>query len=122
MHDAVDDGRGGGRIQEHLGPAGERQIRRDDEAPALVAAADEAEQEVGAGLVERLVAELVDDDHVETGELVEFPGQPPLLLRFDEQRGQLGGRQEPDPTSRRRGRSTCGRAFRRRARGNGFAR
>ena len=97
VHDAVDDGRGGGRIQEHLGPAGERQIRRDDEAPALVAAADEAEQEVGAGLVERHVAELVDDDHVEAGELVEFPGQPPLLLRFDEQRGQLGGRQEPDP-------------------------
>ena len=77
--------------------AGERQIGCDDEAPALVAAADEAEQQVGAGLVERHVAELVDDDHVEAGELVEFPGQPPLLLRFDEQRGQLGGRQEPDP-------------------------
>ena len=26
VHDTVDDGRGGGRIQEHLGPAGERQI------------------------------------------------------------------------------------------------
>ena len=94
VHDAVDDGRGGGRIQEHLGPAGERQIGRHDQAPALVAAADEAEQQVGAGLVERHVAALVDDDHVEAGELVEFPGQPPLLLRLDEQRGQLGGRQE----------------------------
>ena len=40
VHDTVDDGRGGGRIQEHLGPAGERQIGCDDEAPALVAAAD----------------------------------------------------------------------------------
>ena len=49
VHDAVDDGRGGGRIQEHLGPAGERQIGRHDQAPALVAAADEAEQQVGAG-------------------------------------------------------------------------
>ena len=78
VHDAVDDGRGGGRIQEHLGPAGERQIGRHDQAPALVAAADEAEQQVGAGLVERHVAELVNDDHVEAGEVVEFPGQPPL--------------------------------------------
>ena len=43
---------------------------------------------------ERYVAELVNDA---AAELVEFPGQPPLLLRFDEQRGQLGGRQEPDP-------------------------
>ena len=82
---------------QHLGPAGERQIGRHDQAPALVAAADEAEQQVGAGLVERHVAELVEDDDIEAGELVEFPGQPPLLLRFDEQRGQLGGRQEPDP-------------------------
>ena len=49
MHDTVDDGRGGGRIQEHLGPAGERQIGCDDEAPALVAAADEAEQQVALG-------------------------------------------------------------------------
>ena len=64
VHDAVDDGRGGGRIQEHLGPAGERQSGRHDQAPALVAAADEAEQQVGAGLVERHVAERVNDDHV----------------------------------------------------------
>ena len=36
VHDAVDDGRRGGRIQDDLGPAGERQIRRDDQAPAFV--------------------------------------------------------------------------------------
>ena len=29
--------------------------------------------------------------------MIEFPGQPARFLRFDEQRGQLGGRQEPDP-------------------------
>ena len=62
----------------NLGPAGERQIGRHDQAPALVAAADEAEQQVGAGLVERHVAELVEDDDIEAGEVVEFPGQPSL--------------------------------------------
>ena len=48
------------RVEEDLGPARERQIRRHHQAPALVAPADEAEQQVGAGLVERNVAELVD--------------------------------------------------------------
>ena len=47
VHDAVDDG-GDGRIQDDLGAVGERQIRRDDEAPAIVAATDEAGKQVGA--------------------------------------------------------------------------
>ena len=84
VHDAVDDGGGGRGIEEDLRPAGKRQIGRHHQAAALVALAHEAEQQVGAGLVERHVAELVENDDVEAGELVELAGQPPLLLRFDE--------------------------------------
>ena len=55
----VDDRGGGRRVEEDLGPARERQVCRHDEAAALVTLADEAEQQVGAGLVERNVAQFV---------------------------------------------------------------
>ncbi len=47
-------------VEEDLGPACERQIRRHHEAAALVALADEAEQQVGADLVERHISQFVD--------------------------------------------------------------
>ena len=50
-----------------------------------------------AGLVERNVAELVQNNDVEAVELGELAGQPALLLRFDEQRDQLGRGHEPHP-------------------------
>ena len=53
VHDPVDDRSGGRGIEKHVGPASERQIRGHHEAAALVALTDEAEQQVGAGLVER---------------------------------------------------------------------
>ena len=59
-------------VEEDFRPARERQIRRHDQAPALVALADEAEQQIGAGLVERDIAELVEYHDVEAGELVEL--------------------------------------------------
>ena len=59
VHDPVDDRGGGRRVEEDFGPARERQIRRHHEATALVALADEAEEQVGAGLVERDVSQLV---------------------------------------------------------------
>ena len=52
VHDPLDDRSGGRGIEKHLGPASERQIRGHHKAAALVALTDEAEQQVGAGLVE----------------------------------------------------------------------
>ena len=46
---------------------GERQVRRHHQAAALVALADEAEQQVGTGLVEWNVAQFVADDDVKGG-------------------------------------------------------
>ena len=53
--------------------------------------------QVGAGLVERDVAQLVDVHNVVAGELGELPGQPALLLRLDEHGDQLGRGHEPHP-------------------------
>ena len=97
VDDAIDDRGGGRRVEEDLGPTGERQVRRHHQAAALVALADEAEQQVGTGLVEWNVAQFVADDDVKAGELVELASQPALLLRFDEQRDQLGRGHEPHP-------------------------
>ena len=58
-NDPVDDRGGGRRVEEDFGPARKRQIRRHHEAAALVALADEAEEQVGAGFVERDVSQFV---------------------------------------------------------------
>ena len=50
VDDPVHDRSGGHRIEEDLGPACGRQVRRHHEAVALVALADEAEQQVGGTL------------------------------------------------------------------------
>ena len=56
------------RVAEHGGPFAEAEIRRDDDAGALVELAQEMEQQGSAGDAERQVAELVEDDEVGMGE------------------------------------------------------
>ena len=51
-------------VAEHAGPFTEREIGGDDHGRALVEPADEVEQELAAGLSERQVAELVEDNEV----------------------------------------------------------
>jgi hypothetical protein len=45
--DAVNDGLGKARVGEHLGPLAERQVRREDQGSALVALADDLEDQLG---------------------------------------------------------------------------
>jgi len=63
-------------ITEHRGPFAEGKVCGDDDRGALVKPADEMEQELAAGLSERQVSEFVEDDEVETSEVVR---RPPLL-------------------------------------------
>ena len=58
------------RIAEDRGPFAEGEVRGDDDRRLLVEAADQVEQELAAGLGEREVAELVQNDEVETGEMI----------------------------------------------------
>ncbi|MBP2449785.1 hypothetical protein JOH51_007293 [Rhizobium leguminosarum] len=61
-------------IAEHRRPFTERQVRGDNYRRALVEPADQMEQELAAGQGERQVSEFVEDDEVETIEIV---GRPP---------------------------------------------
>src|SRR5271168_2883224 len=68
----------------HLGitkngrPFAEGEIGRDDDRGALVEAADQVEQQLAAGLGKWQIAQFVEDDEVETGEII---GKPTLSAR-----------------------------------------
>ena len=49
---------------EHLGPLVEGQVGGDEDRAALVALAEDLEQQLGAGLGERHEAEFVDDEQL----------------------------------------------------------
>src|SRR5881227_3392003 len=57
---AVDDGGGDDRIGEDMAPVGEAAIRGQDDRALVGPTADDLEDPVGRGLVEREVAQLVD--------------------------------------------------------------
>jgi hypothetical protein len=54
-------------ITEDAGRFGEGQVGRDDDRGALVEPADQMEQQLTTGLGERQIAELVEDEEVDTG-------------------------------------------------------
>ena len=62
-------------IAEHARPFAEGEIGRDDDRGPLVEAADQMEQQLPAGLGEGQIAEFVEDDEVEAGEII---GETPL--------------------------------------------
>ena len=57
-------------VAEHAGPFTECQVGGDDDGGSLVEPADEVEEQLAAGLGERQIAELVEDDEVEAGEII----------------------------------------------------
>ena len=63
------------RVAEHAWPFAEGKVGRHDDGRALVEPADQVEQELAAGLGEGQIAEFVEDDEVEAGEII---GEPPL--------------------------------------------
>jgi len=69
---------------EHASPLVERQIAGDDGRAALVALAEHLEQQFGAGLGQRHVAELVDYQKFVAGKLVLQAEQTFLVPGFDQ--------------------------------------
>ena len=72
---AVEQGGGHFGVAEDARPFAEGEIGGDDDRGALVEPVDQMKQHLAAGLSERQIAELVEDDKVHAGEAV---GQPPL--------------------------------------------
>ena len=78
MDDAVDHRGGDGLVAEDAAPAGERQVRGQDQRGVFVAGGDELEEQVRGVLLEGQVADLVDDDQpvaAQPGELVRAAGR-----------------------------------------------
>ena len=64
------------RVAEDGRPLTERQVGRDDDRGAFVELADQVEQELTAGLGEREIAKLVQDQEVEAGDQVRGAALP----------------------------------------------
>src|ERR1019366_1156744 len=75
MGETIEQSRGHLWIAEHARPFAKSEIGRHDHRGALVEAADHMEQKLPAGLREREIAELIEDDEVEAAEII---GEPPL--------------------------------------------
>ena len=96
VHGAVDQRGGHVLVAEHAPPAGELDVRGVDDAPGLVGIRYDLEQEPGALLVDRHVAELVDDQEPRLGDLPELRVEPVLPLRAAQPHEQPGHGEEPD--------------------------
>src|SRR5271165_1416328 len=70
MGEAVEQRGGHFRIAEHGRPFSECEIGGDDDRGGLVEATDQVERQLAAGLGEWEIAQFVEDDEVETGEIV----------------------------------------------------
>lgn len=80
---------------EHHAPFRELDVGGDDEAAPLVAVAHDLEQEPRALLVERDVAELVDDEEPGSRDVFHELLEPMLSVRARQGEHQLGGGEEP---------------------------
>ena len=76
MCEAIEQGGGHLGIAEDAGPFSEGEIGRDDDRGSLIEKADQVEQQLAAGLGERQIAQLVEDDEVEAREIIGKPSLP----------------------------------------------
>ena len=65
VQEPVQDADGGGLFGQEPAPLFEGPVRGDGQGAAFVGAGDEAEQQLGAGVIERGEAEFVEDDQVD---------------------------------------------------------
>ena len=77
---------------EDLGPLVEGQVGGDQDRTSLVALAEDLEEELRAGLGEWNEAQLVDDEQLESGQLLLEVEQPSLVPGLDQLVDQRGGR------------------------------
>ena len=71
MQQAVEHRCGGRVLRQEASPLLERPVRRDPETAPFVGRRDEAEQQLGAVIIERREAKLVDDDEIEAQQRID---------------------------------------------------
>ena len=82
MGKAIEQRAGQSLGAEHSGPLIEGQVAGDDDRAAFVALAEDLEQQLGASRRERHVAQLVDDQQLQAGELALQTLQTLFVPRF----------------------------------------
>ena len=98
MGESVQQSAGESFGTEHFDPVLKGQVGGDDEAGALVSAADHVEEQFGTGLGKRDVTEFVEDEHLEPFELLHEALQVvvvALLEHMDNQGGAPAARTLP---------------------------
>src|SRR5580693_7963186 len=97
FHQAIGDGGGNGGVVEDVAPVGEGSVGRDQRASLMaVAGGDDLIEEVGSLLIERKIAELVDDQQRRFGVNLEFANQGMIDLRSQEMVEHVHGGGEQD--------------------------
>ncbi len=96
VREAIEQRAGETLITEHARPFVEGQVRGDDRGSAFVTAAEDFEQQFGAGLRQRNVAEFVDDEQFGRVQLRLKPQKAFLVARFHELMNQRRRRGEDD--------------------------
>jgi hypothetical protein len=80
----------------HAGPFIERQVAGHDGGASLVALAEDLEQQFGAGLRQRHIAEFVDDQELVAGDLALQAQEPLLVAGLNQLLHEGGGGREAD--------------------------
>ncbi len=83
MGEPVEGGPGEPLGAQNLGPVLEGQVRGHDQTGALVSGRDDVEEQLGADLGGGHVAQLVEDEEVELGQLALEPEERALVSRLD---------------------------------------
>ena len=96
MSEAVQQGAGESFRAEDLGPLVEGQVGGDQDRTSLVSLAEDLEEEFRAGLGEWDEAQLVDDEQLESGQLLLEVQQSSFVPSLDQLMDQRGGRGEAD--------------------------
>jgi hypothetical protein len=99
VDEAVDHGGGHGVVAEDLAPAAELLVAGDDQRCAFVAGGDELEEQVGGLVLERDVADLVDDQQWVAAQPPQFVLQAAGGVVVGEAVDPLGCGGEQDPVS-----------------------
>ena len=74
VQQSIEQGGGHYRVAEHLGPFGEVAVGGEDHGAFFVSHADQLEEQIGAFLGQRQVADLIDDEKCGTGVKAKFAG------------------------------------------------
>ena len=96
MSETVQEGASQPLRAEDLGPLVEGQVGGDQDRPSLVSLAEDLEEEFRAGLGEWDEAKLVDDEQLESGQLLLEVEQSSLIPGLDQLVDQRGGGGEAD--------------------------